>query len=59
MCFAYSISAQFSSNIYMGYGFLAIAALIFGNWRILPTLAACLIFGFVVRVNAIVINLFL
>ncbi|MFC5464037.1 ABC transporter permease [Lederbergia graminis] len=46
MCFAYSISAQFSSNIYMGYGFLAIAALIFGNWRILPTLAACLIFGF-------------
>lgn len=46
MCFAYSISANFSSNIYMGYGFLAIAALIFGNWRILPTLAACLIFGF-------------
>ena len=46
MCFAYSISAQFSSNIYMGYGFLAIAALIFGNWRILPTLAACLLFGF-------------
>lgn len=46
MCFAYSISAQFSSNIYMGYGFLAIAALIFGNWRILPTLGACLLFGF-------------
>ena len=46
MCFAYSISAKFSSNIYMGYGFLAIAALIFGNWKILPTLAACLIFGF-------------
>jgi general nucleoside transport system permease protein len=44
--FAYSISANFSSNIYMGYGFLAIAALIFGNWRILPTLAACLLFGF-------------
>ena len=46
MCFAYSISANFSSSIYMGYGFLAIAALIFGNWRILPTLAACLLFGF-------------
>ena len=46
MCFAYSISAQFSSGIYMGYGFLAIAALIFGNWKILPTLAACLLFGF-------------
>ncbi|WP_428910599.1 ABC transporter permease [Niallia sp. Krafla_26] len=46
MCFAYSISANFSSNIYLGYGFLAIAALIFGNWRILPTLVACLLFGF-------------
>ncbi|WP_230398954.1 ABC transporter permease [Novisyntrophococcus fermenticellae] len=46
MCFAYSISANFSSAIYVGYGYLAIAALIFGNWKILPTLAACLIFGF-------------
>ena len=46
ICFAYSISVQFSSAIYMGYGYLAIAALIFGNWQILPTLGACLIFGF-------------
>ena len=46
MCFAYSISANFSSSIYVGYGYLAIAALIFGNWKILPTLGACLIFGF-------------
>ena len=46
ICFAYSISANFSSSIYMGFGFLAIAALIFGNWRILPTLGACLLFGF-------------
>ncbi|WP_318708997.1 ABC transporter permease [Candidatus Acetatifactor stercoripullorum] len=46
ICFAYSISANFSSNIYVGYGYLAIAALIFGNWKILPTLAACLLFGF-------------
>lgn len=46
ICFAYSISANFSSSIYMGYGYLAIAALIFGNWRILPTLGACLLFGF-------------
>ena len=45
ICFAYSISAQFSPGIYMGYGFLAIAALIFGNWQIMPTLGACLIFG--------------
>lgn len=46
ICFAYSISANFSSNIYAGYGYLAIAAMIFGNWRILPTLGACLLFGF-------------
>ncbi len=46
ICFAYSVSANFSSSIYVGYGYLAIAALIFGNWRILPTLGACLLFGF-------------
>ncbi len=45
ICFAYSISAKFSSGIYVGYGYLSIAALIFGNWRILPTLGACLLFG--------------
>lgn len=45
ICFAYSISAQFSPAIYMGYGYLSIAALIFGNWQIMPTLGACLIFG--------------
>ena len=44
--FAYSISANFSSGIYVGYGYLAIAALIFGNWNILPTLCSCLFFGF-------------
>lgn len=46
ICFAYSISTQFSPGIYMGYGYLAIASFIFGNWQILPTLGACLIFGF-------------
>lgn len=46
MCFAYSISANFSSSIYAGFGYLSIAALIFGNWTILPTLGACLLFGF-------------
>lgn len=44
--FAYSISANFSSNIYVGYGYLAIAAMIFGNWKIIPTLGSCLLFGF-------------
>lgn len=46
MCFAYSISANFSSSIYAGFGYLSIAALIFGNWKILPTFGACLLFGF-------------
>ena len=46
ICFAYSISANYSSGIYVGYGYLSIAALIFGNWKIVPTLAACLLFGF-------------
>ncbi len=46
MAFAYSISAKFSSGFFVGYGYLSIAALIFGNWKILPTLGACLIFGF-------------
>ena len=46
MAFAYSISARFSGSFYVGYGYLAIAALIFGNWNIVPTLGACLIFGF-------------
>ena len=46
MCFAYSISANFSSSIYVGFGYLAIAGLIFGNWKIMPTLGACLLFGF-------------
>ena len=46
MCFAYSISANYSAGIYVGYGYLSIAALIFGNWKIIPTLAACLLFGF-------------
>jgi simple sugar transport system permease protein len=46
MCFAYSISTNVSPAIYFGAGYLAIAAMIFGNWKIVPTLAACLIFGF-------------
>ncbi len=46
ICFAYSISANFSPSIFMGYGYLSIAAMIFGNWNILTTLAVCLFFGF-------------
>ncbi|MEJ8752011.1 ABC transporter permease [Lagierella sp. ICN-221743] len=46
ICFAYSISTNFSSALFVGYGYLSIAALIFGNWTIIPTLGACLLFGF-------------
>lgn len=45
MCFAYSLLSQFSPSIYLGYGYLAIAALIFGNWSILPTFFVCVFFG--------------
>ncbi|MEG2350816.1 MAG: ABC transporter permease, partial [Hungatella sp.] len=45
ICYAYSISATFSSSIYVGFGYLAIAGLIFGNWKIIPALGACLLFG--------------
>ena len=46
MCFAYSISNNFSPSIFAGYGYLAIAAYVFGNWKIGQTFAACLLFGF-------------
>lgn len=46
ICFAYYISSSYSPGIYAGYGYLAIAAFIFGNWKIGPTLGACLLFGF-------------
>jgi len=46
MSFAYSIFANFSYTIFFGAGYLAIAAYIFGNWKIVPTFAGCILFGF-------------
>ena len=46
ICFAYSLLANFSPSIYMGYGYLAIAAMIFGNWNIGTTALVCFVFGF-------------
>ena len=45
ICFAYSLLANFSPSIYMGFGYLAIAAMIFGNWNIGTTALVCMIFG--------------
>lgn len=51
---AISQSAGFIKDMSAGKGFIALAALIFANWRALPALGACLLFGFL---DAIAIRL--
>ncbi len=47
--FTLATVGQFTRGITAGYGFIALAALIMGRWRPLPTAAAALAFGFVMQ----------
>lgn len=51
LIFIVPTSTEFNSTV-SGYGFLALAVMIFGNWKPLPILGAALFFGFMKTIAA-------
>jgi simple sugar transport system permease protein len=51
LIFVVPTSTEFNSTV-SGYGFLALAVMIFGNWKPLPILGAALFFGFMKTIAA-------
>jgi simple sugar transport system permease protein len=43
---ALAIAGRFTPSVISGQGFIALAAVIFGNWRPIGATLACLLFGF-------------
>ncbi len=48
-----TLSKEFSMNIYNGLGFLALASLIFGNWKPFGVLFAALFFGTATTISSV------
>lgn len=46
-CLSLFLASAYSPNMTSGRGFMALAALIFGKWRPLPTMAACVFFALI------------
>ena len=50
-CLSIYLASGYSRNMAAGRGFMALAAVIFGSWKPIPTALACLFFGFMEAVQ--------